>query len=161
MKKLLVFALSLLWLAAANAQSMVPNAQPMQSGAWIPALTATTTPGSPNYTFQVGTYDLIGGRQVNAKFRVSTSAWTGQTGNVQISGLPFANSSVVQSFGSCVISQYTAVVAASSFGVYGLIQPGASLITLLSGSANASANLDGASVGGTVLFIGQCTYDLF
>jgi hypothetical protein len=128
-------------------------------GTWTPVLAGATTAGTPTYTIQVGSYEIIG-RQVTARFTVATSAWAGSpTGNVEITGLPVASSSATNDFGSCLVGNYSGVTLSSStFGIGGLISPGSTVFTLSSGGATTSAAINAATVGATVQFVGTCHY---
>jgi hypothetical protein len=127
-------------------------------GTWTPTVTASTTPGTPTYTAQVGSYEAIG-RQVTARFIVSTSAWAGSpTGSVQIGGLPLTSANVANDFGSCIISNYSATLAGSNFGLEAFISPNTNVATLQSNGGTATSAPAAATVGASLQFIGVCFY---
>jgi hypothetical protein len=65
-----------------------------EEGAWTPLLTASSVwPTSVAYTVQRGTYIKVG-RHVFASFYIAFSSFTGGSGNVQISGLPFSSGNI-------------------------------------------------------------------
>ena len=71
-----------------------------EEGTWTPVFQGATTAGTYTYSTQQGSYTKIG-RQVTATFALDdiTTSSVG-SGNLQITGLPFANSSTFASVGS-------------------------------------------------------------
>jgi len=67
-----------------------------EEGTWTPTVIGSTTAGTGVYTTQVGKYTKIG-NLVTVTAYISLTAHTG-TGNLRLSGLPFANSSEANSF---------------------------------------------------------------
>lgn len=133
------------------------------AGAWTPAVTSTGTVGTPTYTAQVGTYEIIG-RQVTARFSLTLSGWAGSpTGNVLVAGLPVAAANVASDFGTCHIILYTltgagAGLAASNIGITGFVTANTSQITLQQASNTATSNITTAQFGTTSTIIGICNY---
>lgn len=128
--------------------------------AWTPTITTDGTAGTPTYTVQVGSYEVIG-RQVTARFWVAASAWAGSpTGNVQIGGLPLTSANTANDAGVCVVSNWTAVLPASNFGIQAFVSPNATKATLQAQGNTASTGLVAANNAPAVSlqFIGMCNY---
>lgn len=131
--------------------------------AWVPVLTCAT-PGNlaVSYTTKVGGYTKRGNR-VDYWFDVVTSAFThtsGESGNVQITGLPYASTTVASknqmgslAFGGITKSSYTQVTP-NVLSASQLVQFQAS------GSAQAAASLviGDLPTGGTVTLQGSGSY---
>jgi hypothetical protein len=134
-------------------------AQSYTASTWTPVVTASVTPGTPAYTFQVGSYEQVG-RLVVAHFSVSLSGWTGTpNGNVTITGLPAASSSNANDYGACVVGQYAvSALAASNAGITAYISPGTTVINLQSGGASGVSAITTANAGTTPQFLGVCFY---
>jgi hypothetical protein len=126
---------------------------------WTPAVTTTSTAGTPAYTTQVGSYERLG-RQVTVRFDITLSGWTGSpSGNVEISGLPVAAANTSNDYGTCAISNYAVTgLAASNIGITGLIAPNTSVIILYQNSNTASSLITAAQIGTTATLIGFCNY---
>jgi hypothetical protein len=62
-----------------------------EEGTWTPTIIGTTSAGTATYSQQIGRYTKIG-RQVTLTLRINYTGHTG-TGNMQISGIPFATGS--------------------------------------------------------------------
>ena len=67
-----------------------------EEGTWTPTVIGSATAGTATYGAQIGRYTKIGNR-VYVNLTVSYSGGTG-TGNLQISGLPFASNSTTNNF---------------------------------------------------------------
>lgn len=130
---------------------------------WTPTITTDATPGTPTYTLQVGSYEVIG-RQVTARFWVAASGWTGSpTGTqVQIGGLPLTSANVANHAGVCTIANYAAVLPGSNFGVQAFILPNTSVAVLQGQGGTGSAALLPSSNSPAVAlqFIGVCNYHI-
>jgi hypothetical protein len=128
-------------------------------GTWTPAVTTTGTAGTPAYSIQEGDYTRIG-REVTARFSIILSGWTGSpSGNVNISGLPFTSSATTNNYGGCAIVNYAvAGLASNNYGMSGLIQPGATVVNLLSNSNTAANFSTAAQIGTTPTIVGVCHY---
>jgi hypothetical protein len=83
-----------------------------EEGAWTPTLTATATNPSVTYTFQIGRYTKIG-NLVQVSCILETSAKSGGSGDLKISGLPFTSTNVngTQSSGSVVFYKVDSLAA--------------------------------------------------
>ena len=152
-------------LGAATATSLntyVPNsamAQPYSEGTWTPIVSTTGTVGTPAYTTQVGSYVKIG-TMVYATFSLVLSGWTGSpTGAVLIGGLPVANSATANNFGAGILFFYSvAGLAASNYGIVGSVQPGQTVMALLSAGNTTTTNVSPAQAGTTPSFVGYVMY---
>jgi hypothetical protein len=72
------------------------------AGTWLPVVTASVTNGTPVYSIQVGSYEIIG-RQVMARFTIALTGWGGTpSGSVQIS-LPVPSINISNEFGGGVM----------------------------------------------------------
>jgi hypothetical protein len=83
-----------------------------EEGTWTPTLTATATNPSATYTLQIGRYTKIG-NLVQVSCILETSAKSGGTGDLKISGLPFTSTNVngTQSSGSVVFYKVDSLAA--------------------------------------------------
>jgi hypothetical protein len=84
-----------------------------EEGTWTPVVEGSSTAGTATYGAQVGQYTKIGNR-VYVNLTVSYSEGTG-TGNLQISGLPFASNSTTNNFQT--LSIYAGSLTLSSLQV--------------------------------------------
>jgi hypothetical protein len=64
-----------------------------EEGDWTPTFTGSTTDPTVTYSVQVGRYTKVG-RTVTVSCRINLSAATGGSGNLRVSGLPFATLNV-------------------------------------------------------------------
>lgn len=121
-------------------------------GTWTPMLTATT-PGTPTYGSQVGTYARVG-NLVFITGRVLLSAKTGMSGNVSISNIPFTASNLLggtQSDSSLSFSVVSNVTLGDS-GIGGLVNDGTKTISLYKFRSGLDAiNLSDADITNTSL----------
>ena len=125
---------------------------------WTPAITASSTAGTPAYTTQVGSYEQIG-RLVVARFTLVLSGWTGSpSGNVTITGLPIAATATANDNGTCYIGEYTIGGAAGDIGMSGLVAPSATVANLVMSAQTGTVNLTAAIAGSTPTIIGTCVY---
>lgn len=126
---------------------------------WTPTITTSGTVGTPVYTRQVGSYEKIG-RKVTVRFAIVLSGWTGSpTGNVSIGGLPFTATSTTDDRGGCVIYNYFITgLAATTYGVTGLIVPSATTATIQSNGNGASTPITAAQFGTGGQVEGACFY---
>lgn len=74
--------------ATQSASTDVNTLDDYEEGTWTPAISGTTTAGAGTYSTQVGFYTKVG-RAVHIQMNLTWSAHTG-TGNMQVTGLPFA-----------------------------------------------------------------------
>lgn len=132
---------------------------PYATGTWTPTITTSGTIGTPAYTTNVGSYTKVG-RLIVAQFNIVLSGWTGSpTGNVTITGLPFASANSANDDGNVFIGQYAVSgLAAGAVGLSGFIAPNSSIISLQQGENTASANLTAAQAGTTPTLIGSAAY---
>lgn len=130
-------------------------------GVWTPTVVAATTPGTPAYTYNVGSYEKIG-RLVIARFSIILSGWTGSpSGAVSIAGLPFALSSATDDYATCNIPVYSvSALATSNYGLSGFVGPGSSVITLYSTGNSSISGFTAAQAGTTPEFFGTISYHI-
>ena len=128
-------------------------------GSWTPTVTTSSTVGTPAYTTQVGSY-VVMGSYVFAQFDLVLSGWTGSpSGNVSIASLPFTSTATASDNGGCVITQYTVTgLAASNWGITGVIAPSSTTALLQQHANAATAAITAAQAGATPTLIGFCTY---
>jgi len=86
--------------ASANANSL----DDYEEGTWTPTITAADSNPTVGYSLQSGYYTKIG-RQVSVFGILILSSYTGGSGTVYISGVPFSVSSDTQSFPVGVVGQ--------------------------------------------------------
>jgi len=87
-----------------------------EEGTWTPVLNAETTNPTVTYDAQVGTYTKIG-RMVMIQLYLGTSARTGGSGNVRISGLPFTAANNSASYCGVMASQCGNLTGVTNLGV--------------------------------------------
>lgn len=87
-----------------------------EEGTWTPVLNAETTNPTVTYDAQIGTYTKIG-RMVMIQLYLGTSARTGGSGNVRISGLPFTAANNSASYCGVMASQCGNLTGATNLGV--------------------------------------------
>jgi hypothetical protein len=126
---------------------------------WTPAITTDGTAGTPAYTTQVGSYEKIG-RHVVVRFNIVLSGWSGSpTGNVKISGLPFASANTASDFGRCAIDGFaTSTSFASISGFVNVNDTTAGIRAVAAGGATAPTNMTAAQAGTTLALGGRCEY---
>lgn len=134
-----------------------------EEGTWTPVLTAAT-PGnlSVAYTTQVGRYIKIG-KLVRATCFIQTSTWTHTTasGDIQITGLPFAHvtSSGGDSYGAVIFNGFT---KANYTQMTAAITSALSLINMIvcgTGQTNAIAAVTDFPTAGTVVLRVTISYE--
>lgn len=131
-----------------------------QFGTWTPSFTGSGTSGTgQTYSLgPIGSYETCG-RLVIAHFSMQASSLGTAAGNLQISGLPFTATTTSNDFGTCSIGQYAVTgLAASNFGVNGIVTPNTQIATLQSHSNTGTTSITIAQAGSTVEMIGECTY---
>lgn len=129
-------------------------------GAWTPALSGSTAPGSQSYAVQAGWFVKIG-KLVIAQGRITLSANSGGAGNAQITGLPFGASAAGNSHGTLILSYVGGVTHAAGYTqLHGYIGPSTSNAFLAeSGSNQSAANVPIANVGATADIIFAAIYE--
>lgn len=127
---------------------------------WTPVLTFAT-PGDLAVTYSAQIGDLVRvGNLILARFRIACSAFTHTTasGNLQVTGLPFASKSGLVSHAT---AGFTGVTKANYTQVNAFMNPGASTILFKGfGSAQTESNLVAADLptGGTPILTGELPY---
>ena len=107
-----------------------------EEGTWTIAVQGSSTNPTVGYNFRVGTYVKVGKNvTLNGHFR--TSSVSGGSGDVLITGLPFAvdNTSNYTTVGVC----YTFATATSKFPYYVRLDNGGTSITLFYGSGTVQS----------------------
>lgn len=116
-------------------------------GTWTAAIIGTTTAGAGTYTTQVGRYTKIG-RVVHVNCRLVWTAHTG-TGNMQISGLPFACENVAGSWFGVAFGQVSNVALTAGYVMTGYISTNTTVINLqqypTGGGASIAVPIDTAA----------------
>lgn len=145
----------------ALAQTFGPVGRIGSSGTWTPGVTASSTAGTPTYTTAVGSYTRIG-IEVFAQFDIVLSGWTGSpSGNVSITGLPFAATSNANDYGGCVATKYSVSgLTASNWSITGTIAPSATAAILYAADVTGNTNVTAAQTGATPTLIGFCIYHM-
>jgi hypothetical protein len=100
-----------------------------EEGTWTPTILGTTTSGTGTYTVQSGTYTKIG-RIIYFKGVVTWTAHTG-TGNLQLSGLPFASSATANTFSPLTFYVDTGLTLSANSVIQGFVDAGVSFVRLL------------------------------
>jgi hypothetical protein len=128
-------------------------------GPWTPAITTTGTAGTPAYTTQIGSYEIIG-RQVTARFSITLSGWTGSpTGNVSVSGLPVASANTASDVGDCFITGYAVTgLASTNYGIHGQVAPNTTAAALTQNGNTSASLITAAQFGVTGSITGVCNY---
>ena len=117
-----------------------------EEGTWTPVIAGTVTAGTATYAVQIGRYTRIGNR-VFINLTLSYSAGTG-TGNLKITGLPFASNSTANNFQT--LNAYVNALALSALNIcVPLITAGASEILInqnaVGGGGDSSVPYDAAA----------------
>lgn len=157
----LIFLAFLLFPSLVSAQTYGVAGRIGSVGSWTPGVTASSTAGTPAYTTQVGSYIKIGS-SIYVQFDLVLSGWTGTpSGNVSITGLPFTSTGTSSDNGGCIVTQYTVTgLAASNWGITGVIAPSGTTALLLSQNNTGTANVTASQTGTTPTLIGFCNYHL-
>lgn len=140
----------------------VANMGDYAAGPWQPTLVGQTTPGTPTYTVQAGSFEKIG-RQVTARFYVSIGNLGGMAGTVSIGNLPYPNNGTVNDFGTCSINLYTGITMTAGYTtVSGLLGLSASTATLYGiGPGMALTTLQATTnVAANAILVGTCNYHI-
>jgi hypothetical protein len=114
--------------------------------------------GTPVYGIQQGSYEQIG-RQVTARFYVTTTAITGISGNIAIGGLPFANNSSETGF--CALSFFAGWTAPANFAYMGaILDPSVNFVRLIASgfAGGALSSVTNAQLAAATNFAGVISY---
>lgn len=127
-----------------------------EEGTWIPTYTATTSNPTISYSIQVGRYTKIGD-YVTLWTRLKTASYSGGSGALLISGLPFTSNDTGNFYGVVAVG-FTATTWGTS-PTAGLINPDATTINLRKRSSTSahsaiSPQLDADASGGDVYTAG-------
>lgn len=146
--------------AAVGSLTINSTAFSYTAGTWTPVLAGTGTAGTPTYQTHVGSYEQIG-RLVVARFNIITTALGGSpTGNMTITGLPFATANTTDDAGRCFVSGMSGVTLTASYTfVGGAISPGTSTITLTQGgSGQTGTAIATTGFAAATTLVGSCEY---
>ena len=130
--------------AAANALS------DYEEGSWTPALTATGSAPTVTHGLQRGNYIKVGNK-VTASVFYTWTAFSGGSGDVIISGLPFSVSTASGSYGSSAIAYFDGFTLASGRTQFGVLPLEAGTTARLQqfGSGSVSTTIGVARVSST------------
>lgn len=149
--------------AAQNASSNANTLDDYEEGTWTPVLTFAT-PGnlSTAYSTQFGAYTKIG-RLVIAQFRLNLSTFTHTTasGNLQITGLPFAQNNTAGFDASGALEAWQGITKANYTQMSPALAAGAQLLTITAcgqGQNSATIAFGDTPTGGAVILRGFIAY---
>jgi hypothetical protein len=126
-----------------------------EEGDWTPTFTGSTTDPTVTYSVQVGRYTKVG-RTVTVSCRINLSAATGGSGNLRVSGLPFATLNV----GNAVqTTAYAYKVAWTTLGPEaGYATNNSTDVFLFAGTATGITSITTANLSATSQLIFNFTY---
>jgi len=143
--------------ATASASTDANTLDDYEEGTWTIAIQGSSTNPTVGYNFRVGTYVKVGKNvTLNGHFRTSSVA--GGSGDVLITGLPFAvdNTSNYTTVGVC----YTFNTATSKFPYYVRLDNGGTSITLYYGSGTVQSTSLVVSDLGTGSFSNETAFTI-
>lgn len=128
-------------------------------GPWTPTIFGGTTPGTPTYSVQSGSYEKIG-RQVTVRFYLSPANLGGAAGLANIGGLPFPNGGAANDLGICSFAVYASVTMSAGYTQLAAMVPnGASYATMyMSGSGQGPGTVQMTNLANGSIFVGMCNY---
>jgi hypothetical protein len=130
----------------------------VEVGTWTPLLQGATTPGTPTYTYNAGSYRKVG-TQVMCFLRMNISARGGLAGTVQLAGLPFASSSATNHVGGAILGIVNGVSMTAGIAPSWRSVLGTSTMELYgSGSTTGTAVLTETSITDSFNFRGLLIY---
>lgn len=151
--------------AAQSASSDANTLDDYEEGTWTPVLTFTTA-GNLSVTYaangQLGFYTKVG-RKVTARFTIVTSAFTHTTasGNLNITGLPFASLNTTNSIGLGAV-YFQGVTKAGYVNYTCRVSHNVSLVEVYASGSGVNLSAVAAAdmpSGGSVILVGTVTYD--
>lgn len=102
-----------------------------EEDSFVPVLTGSVSGGSPIYAVQKGLFTRIG-RMVKAQGTIVTTAVTGISGNLSITGLPYLSNS------EAGLVQVGSVITNRGAAMSVSLQPNSNVLSLVSSTSNAS-----------------------
>jgi hypothetical protein len=127
-----------------------------EEGTWTPAFSASTTAPTITYTSQAGTYVKVG-EYVYCEFVLILSSFSGGSGHITFTGLPFATQDNDIRAGMCV-----SFSAAFANGCNGMLINGGSttsgVLRRLDATNNVSAVIDVSELNGNEILRGSISY---
>jgi len=139
--------------ATVSASSDANTLDDYEEGAWTPTITYSTSNGDLSYSHRVGTYTKVG-RQVTCLCRLT---WTETTasGNIQLSGLPFASANNSQYSGHGIaLDNMTSVTGGGTFVVFANV----TTADIYSVNTGTSGSITNANTGTNSSIWGAFTY---
>ena len=123
-----------------------------EAGSWTPALAYATTTGSITYTSQTGRYVKIG-EIVYVTGSITTSASSGHSGDLQLTGLPFTintNLSGTSNSGSMIFRYVLGSVADGKY--VGYFNEQGTKVVSITNKSDLTSTLDASSFGNSMSF---------
>lgn len=115
-----------------------------RAGAWTPAFQGSAVAGTIAYTLQAGRFVRVGSLVWLTAFVVVSGISVSPTGDLQMSGLPFAVANTANIYAAVALGQYKLDLTAGKFpGAY--LAPGASILTFTESQDAAAVALMPAS----------------
>jgi len=148
-------------------QSLLKTALGVVVGDWTPALGASVTSGTHTYATQVGRYCYVAAlNRIWCDFfiNITTKDSSGTTsGNLQISGLPYASVSSPSGYRAIVPLRYATLdldVAGGRYSAVGTITTNSQIISLVEMGDNVgAANLTDVDFGNGTQLLGSFSYE--
>jgi hypothetical protein len=126
-----------------------------EEGDWTPTYTGNTTDPTVTYSVQVGRYTKVG-RTVTASFRINLSAATGGSGDLRVSGLPFATLNATNVIHTTAYAYKTNWTTLGPEAAY--ITPNTTNMFLFAGSATGLTSITTANLSNNCQLIFSVTY---
>jgi len=128
-----------------------------EEGTWTPAIQGSSTNPTVSYNFRLGTYVKVG-RLVTLNGHFRTSSVSGGSGDVWITGLPFAVDST--SSYTTVGAMYQFNTATSKYGTYVRLDNGSTHVDIFYGSYNVQSSQFAVSDLGTGAFQNETAFTI-
>ena len=126
---------------------------------WTPTLIGSTANGTGTYSTQAGTF-WYDGSQITMTFNIQVNTLAGQTGNWQISGVPFALNANAGQDMTCTVALFAGVTLTAAYtGISALISATASpgVIQLIKwANGQPSISIPHGDFGAAVGLTGTC-----
>jgi hypothetical protein len=134
--------------ATQSASSDANTLDDYEEGGWTPVLTGSTGTPTVSYNAQAATYTKIG-RMVMIQMYIETSARSGGSGDVRITGLPFAAANSSASYCGVTPSQAQNITGATTVGVRPFANQ--AYLELMNNSGASNVAITNWTATGTVL----------
>jgi hypothetical protein len=135
------------------------------SGSWTPVLVGTSVVGSATYTYQVGSYQLVG-NLVEVQFYIQTSAiGGGMSGTMAVSGLPLMPAGLtINDYGGCFFYTFQGWTGGAGYTwLSGMVFSGTTRIQIVdngSGKTSIGSPISEFLASGVVSLGGLCAYHI-